>query len=102
MSNYGGGAHTSDHLALRPDRIRSPLDVHVRRRARRHFHRLDRRLGSLLDHRDFTHLHAVHLGDGVVLAPAVDAARLHGDGYAIDATCLTDAGREQRRSRRRG
>ena len=38
MSNYGGGAHTSDHLALRPDRIRSPLDVRVRRR--RHFHRL--------------------------------------------------------------
>ena len=97
MSNYGGGAHTSDHLALRPDRIRRALY-----RPRRHLHRLDRRLGSLLDHRDFTHLHAVHLGDGVVLAPAVDAARLHGDGYAIDATCLTDAGREQRRSRRRG
>ena len=37
MGNDGGGAHTSDHLALRPDRVRRALDV--RRRPRRHLKR---------------------------------------------------------------
>ena len=27
MGNYGGGAHTSDHLALGPDRVRRPVDL---------------------------------------------------------------------------
>ena len=42
MGNDGGGAHTSDHLPLRPDRIRRALDV--RRRPGRHLDSLDRRL----------------------------------------------------------